>query len=63
MVQHGGSISRQPLGEVVFYERLVKSVKLSLKKCLRNPRLNYDELSTTLVEVEAVLNSRPLTYL
>ena len=62
MVQHGGSISRQPLGEVVFYERLVKSVKLSLKNCLRNPRLNYDELSTTLVEVEAVLNSRPLTY-
>lgn len=45
-----------------FFERLVKSVKLSLKKCLRNARLNYDELSTTLVEVAAVLNSRPLTY-
>ncbi|XP_068734499.1 uncharacterized protein [Montipora capricornis] len=45
-----------------FFERLVKSVKLSLKKCLRNALLNYDELSTTLVEVEAVLNSRSLTF-
>ena len=44
-----------------FFERLVKSVKLSLKKCLRNAPLNHDELSTTLVEVEAVLNSSPLT--
>ena len=40
-----------------FFERLVKSVKLSLKKCIRNARLNYDELSTVLVEVEAALNS------
>ena len=45
-----------------FFERLVKSVKLSLKKVIRNARVNYDELSTVLVEVEAALNSRHLTY-
>ena len=45
-----------------FFERMVKSVKLSLKKCLRNARLNFVELSTAFVEVEAVLSSRPLTY-
>ena len=40
-----------------FSERLIKSVKKSLKTCIRNARLNYDELSTVLVEVEAALNS------
>jgi len=38
------------------------SVKLSLKNCLRNARLNFVDISTTLIEIEAVLNSRPLTY-
>ena len=45
------------------FERLVRSVKRCLKKMLGLARLTYDELLTALVEVELVLNSRPLTML
>ena len=39
----------------------MRSVKRRLKKMLGHARLSYDELLTALVEVEMVLNSRPLT--
>ena len=45
-----------------FYERLVGLVKLSLKKSLGKSCLSSKELETVIVEVEAVLNSRPLVY-
>ena len=45
-----------------FFETLVKFVKRCLRKTLGNGRLTYQELLTTLIEVEGVLNSRPLTY-
>ena len=46
-----------------FYERLVGLVKRCLKKTIGKACLNMIELNTILTEVEAVLNSRPLTYL
>ena len=45
------------------FERLVQSVKRCLKKSISNKKLNYEELLTILIEVEMVLNNRPLTYI
>ena len=43
-------------------ERLVKSVKDCIRKIIGRVLLNYEELSTLLIEVETDLNLRPLTY-
>ena len=44
-----------------FWERLMKNIKLPLKKFLGKSFLSHDELATILTEVEAMVNSRPLT--
>ena len=41
----------------------MKFVKDSLNKVVKNARLNYDKLIAVLIEIEAMINSRPLTYL
>ena len=44
------------------FEHMIKSAKRCLKKSVGKNCLSHDELLTLVTEVEAVLNSRPLTY-
>ncbi|VDP23132.1 unnamed protein product [Heligmosomoides polygyrus] len=46
-----------------FYERLIQSVKNVMYKAIRNKRLDFETMRTFLVEIEACLNTRPLTYM
>ena len=45
------------------FERLIRSTKRCLRKCVKNCTFTYEEFYTVVAEIEGVLNSRPLTYL
>ena len=46
-----------------WWERLVRSVKSCLKKTLHFTQASRTELETILIEIEFIINSRPLTYI
>jgi transposase InsO family protein len=46
-----------------FWERLIGLTKKSLKKILGRSFITLGELQTIVVEIEAILNDRPLTYI
>ena len=45
-----------------FYERLIGSVKTSIRKVIGKQKITAKELRTLVTDVEAFLNDRPLTY-
>ncbi|XP_064469670.1 uncharacterized protein LOC135384399 [Ornithodoros turicata] len=45
-----------------FWERMVRTVKTTLRKVLGTSSLTLDQLTTLLTEVEAMVNSRPISF-
>ena len=56
------NLEKAPWWDRIF-ERLIKSTKQCLKKLIGQARFSYDKMHTAIVEIEAIINSHPLSYI
>ena len=56
------NVERAPWWGGVF-EQMIKSTKCCLRKMVGRANLSLDEMLTAVVEIEAVINSQPLSYI